>query len=66
VMIHLSEKNNHESIVRDMCTRLLQRNGVQLELGIATQSGPTAVYEITRRRARRRQPSPHTQLALFA
>ncbi len=64
VMIHLSEKNNHESIVRDMCTRLLKRNGVQLELGIAAQSAPSAVYEITRRRARR-QPSPHTQLALF-
>src|SRR6266852_5934476 len=38
-LIHLSERNNHESIVRDMASRLLSRLGVttQLELSIAKQ-----------------------------
>ncbi|HEX9493119.1 MAG TPA: MBL fold metallo-hydrolase, partial [Thermoanaerobaculia bacterium] len=36
-MIHLSQKNNHESIMRDMAAGLLARTGVQLELGIAKQ-----------------------------
>ncbi len=65
-MIHLSEKNNHESIVRDLATRLLQRNGVQLELGIARQSQPTGMFEIKRRGGPRR-PMIQTgsQMALF-
>lgn len=48
-LIHLSQKNNHESIVRDMAARLVQRNGVQLELGIAQQFQPTGRFEISRR-----------------
>lgn len=65
-MIHLSEKNNHESIVRDLATRLLQRNGVQLELGIAKQFQPTGVFEIKRRGAPRRVTLPSgAQMALF-
>ena len=65
-MIHLSEKNNHESIVRDMATRLLQRNGVQLELGIAKQFQPTGVFEIRRRGTPRRATLPSgAQMALF-
>jgi phosphoribosyl 1,2-cyclic phosphodiesterase len=65
-MIHLSEKNNHESIVRDLATRLLQRNGVQLELGIAKQFQPTGVFEIKRRGAARRAFLPSgSQMALF-
>ncbi|MCU1350187.1 MAG: beta-lactamase domain protein [Acidobacteria bacterium] len=67
VMIHLSEKNNHESIVRDMCARLLAKNGVQLELGIARQALTGTVYEIARRRAPRRPATlPGMQMALFA
>jgi len=65
-LIHLSEKNNHESIVRDLATRLLQRNGVQLELGIAKQFQPTGVYDIRRRGGPRRVTLPSgSQMALF-
>jgi phosphoribosyl 1,2-cyclic phosphodiesterase len=65
-MIHLSEKNNHESIVRDAAMRLLHRNGVQLEFGIAKQFQPTGVYEIKRRGAPRRAVLPSgAQMALF-
>jgi phosphoribosyl 1,2-cyclic phosphodiesterase len=66
-LIHLSEKNNHESIVRDLATRLLQRNGVQLELEIAKQFRPTGVFEIKRRGAPRRPFVPAGgQMPLFA
>jgi phosphoribosyl 1,2-cyclic phosphodiesterase len=67
-LIHLSQKNNHESIVRDMATRLLSRLGAtnQLELSIAKQFEATGVYEIARRRpARPRLPAINTQMALF-
>jgi phosphoribosyl 1,2-cyclic phosphodiesterase len=61
-MIHLSQKNNHESIVRDMCTRLLRRTGASLEFAIARQFEATGVFDIARRRPR--TPSPG-QLPLF-
>jgi phosphoribosyl 1,2-cyclic phosphodiesterase len=66
-LIHLSERNNHESIVRDLANRLLQRNGVQLELGIAKQFRPTGVFEIKRRAGTRRPmvPAVGAQMALF-
>ncbi len=65
-LIHLSEKNNHESIVRDLATRLLERNGVQLELGIAKQFQPTGVFEIKRRGMPRRATLPSgAQMSLF-
>jgi phosphoribosyl 1,2-cyclic phosphodiesterase len=65
-MIHLSERNNHQSIVRDLATRLLQRNGVQLELAIAKQFEPTGVFEIRRRGPVRRAVLPSgAQMALF-
>ena len=66
-LIHLSQKNNHESIVRDMASRLLQRHGLQLELGIARQFEPTGIFEIARRRGPRVTPARpgQAQLALF-
>ncbi|HUP47738.1 MAG TPA: MBL fold metallo-hydrolase [Thermoanaerobaculia bacterium] len=65
-MIHLSQKNNHESIVRDMASGLLQRHGVQLELAIARQFEPTGVFEISRRRRPRITRGPQReQMALF-
>jgi phosphoribosyl 1,2-cyclic phosphodiesterase len=65
-MIHLSQKNNHESIVRDMAARLLARTGVQLELGIAKQFEATGTYDIVRRRPPRPlTPARYTQMALF-
>jgi phosphoribosyl 1,2-cyclic phosphodiesterase len=63
-MIHLSQKNNHESIVREMTSAFLDRAGAQLELAIAKQSEPTAVFKIARRSVARAVASG-TQLALF-
>ena len=65
-LIHLSQKNNHETIVRDMATRLLERTGVQLELSIAQQFQPTGMFEIKRRGPRVPMiSSPKLQMALF-
>jgi len=65
-MIHLSQKNNHESIVRDMASGLLARHGVQLELGIAAQFEATGIFDVVRRRpARPPVPARYTQMALF-
>ena len=65
-LIHLSEKNNHEAIVRDMAQGLLDRNGVQLELAIARQGAPTGVYEIARKTSRRKTVMQSgMQMALF-
>jgi len=65
-MIHLSQKNNHESIVRDMASRLLARNGMQLELSIAQQFSATGTFDIVRRRAPRPPiPARFTQMSLF-
>lgn len=61
-MIHLSQKNNHESIVRDMCTRLLRRTGASIEFAIARQFEPTGVFDVSRRIAR---TAPPGQLPLF-
>src|SRR5688572_7451268 len=61
-MIHLSQKNNHESIVRDMCTRLLHRTGASIDFAIARQFEATGVFDVARRRPR--TPAPG-QLSLF-
>ncbi|HEY0373042.1 MAG TPA: MBL fold metallo-hydrolase [Thermoanaerobaculia bacterium] len=61
-MIHLSQKNNHESIVRDMCTRLLRRTGASLEFSIAKQFEPTGLFDVARRRERKAAPG---QMSLF-
>jgi phosphoribosyl 1,2-cyclic phosphodiesterase len=67
-LIHLSEKNNHESIVRAMASDLLAETGARLDLQIAKQSHPLGVLELARRgAAARRPPSPvHSQMPLFA
>ena len=65
-LIHLSQKNNHESIVRDLASKLLKRTGVQLELSIAKQFAPTGLFEVKRRGPRvPMTPSRFTQMALF-
>ncbi len=65
-LIHLSQKNNHESIVREMATAMLDRSGAQLELAIAKQFEPTGVFEIARRApARPATPPRFAQMALF-
>lgn len=63
-LIHLSEKNNHESIVRRMANDLLTRTGVQLELAIAAQRAPIPSLQIARR-TRRGVAGASGQLALF-
>jgi phosphoribosyl 1,2-cyclic phosphodiesterase len=65
-MIHLSQKNNHESIVRDMALRTIRRTGAQLELNIAQQFQATGVFEIKRRGPARPPLAPRgVQMALF-
>ena len=61
-MIHLSQKNNSETIVREMCTRLLKRTGASLEFSIAKQFEPTGVFDVARRRPRTPMPG---QMSLF-
>jgi len=65
-LIHLSQKNNHESLVRTMANGLMKRTGAQLELGIAKQFEATGLFEVRRRGPRLPTlPSPHRQMALF-
>ena len=61
-MIHLSQKNNHESIVREMCTRLLRRTGASIDFAIARQFEPTGIFDVARRRERKPLPG---QMSLF-
>lgn len=60
-LIHLSQRNNHESIVRDMATRLLRRTGASVDFAIASQFTPTGIFDIARRQ---RVPLPG-QMSLF-
>ncbi|HWW61142.1 MAG TPA: hypothetical protein VN181_07235, partial [Thermoanaerobaculia bacterium] len=60
-LIHLSQRNNHESIVRDMATRLLRRTGASVDFAIASQFAPTGIFDIARRQ---RVPLPG-QMSLF-
>lgn len=63
-LIHLSEKNNHETIVRSMAQSLVGRLGAPIEIDIAPQREPSGVLQI----ARRTLPPPRragTQLSLF-
>ena len=65
-MIHLSQKNNHESIVRDMANRMIGRTGAQLELSIAQQFQATGLFDIKRRGGPRPAlPPKNVQMALF-
>lgn len=61
-MIHLSQKNNNESIVREMCTRLLRRTGASIDFSIAKQFEPTGLFDVARRRER---VAPAGQMSLF-
>lgn len=67
-LTHLSTKNNHEAIVRDMATSLVDRLGIgtQLELSIAKQFEATGVFDVVRRRpSRPHAKAVNTQMALF-
>jgi phosphoribosyl 1,2-cyclic phosphodiesterase len=66
-LIHLSQKNNNEAIVRDMAGRTITRTGAQLELAIAKQFEATGVYRISRRSSPRPlRPPGQMQMALFS
>jgi phosphoribosyl 1,2-cyclic phosphodiesterase len=52
-LIHLSERNNHESIVRSHTEELLARVGAGLEISVATQHAPMTPIEIVRQGTRR-------------
>lgn len=65
-LIHLSQKNNHESIVRDMAKATVTRTGAELQLEIAQQFQPTGLFMIARRAAPRPLAAPRlSQMALF-
>lgn len=69
-LIHLSEKNNHESIVRAMADAVVSTTGAQLDLLIASQREPMPMIEVARRfrpprtSSRPRVPAP-AQMSLF-
>ncbi|MGK2857893.1 MAG: MBL fold metallo-hydrolase [Thermoanaerobaculia bacterium] len=48
-LIHLSERNNHESIVRAHAEELRGKVGAELALTVAGQHAPMAPIEVTRR-----------------
>lgn len=50
-LIHLSEKNNHESIVRSMAGALAEEIGISIDIQIARQSEPMTPIEVARIRA---------------
>lgn len=64
-LIHMSTKNNHESIVRSMASQLIASTGAAIELEIAPQNRPTQVFEISRRNSRRASRADATQMKLF-
>lgn len=65
-LIHLSEKNNHESIVRSMAASLLGSLGGNIQLSIAAQRRPGVPIHISRRPGLT-PPAPFrpAQLSLF-
>lgn len=66
-LIHLSESNNHDSIVRATAAEMLTRLGAPVQLSIAAQKEPRS-FEVTRR-GPRTPPPRHVpamqQLSLF-
>jgi len=63
-MIHLSEKNNHESIVRSMAHGIISGTGARIDLQIARQDAPSPMLQIARRRTA--MPAPvMAQMRLF-
>jgi phosphoribosyl 1,2-cyclic phosphodiesterase len=64
-LIHLSEKNNHESIARTMAEELLQRLGAPVKLSISKQHGPVNVIALSRRQHLPVVTARPAQLALF-
>lgn len=69
-LIHLSESNNHDSIVRGMADDMVSRLGADVKLSIARQKEPVSLVEVARRStpAPVMQPPPPArpqQLSLF-
>lgn len=68
-LIHLSEKNNHPSIVRSMAEEMLDKLGARLRLHLAAQRGPGEAIRVSHAGlpAPTRIPAspPPRQMALF-
>ena len=67
-LIHLSQKNNHESIVRDMAARLLHASASPTSSSSRSRNSskrPASTRSSRRRPARPRLPALNTQMALF-
>jgi phosphoribosyl 1,2-cyclic phosphodiesterase len=66
VLIHLSEKNNHETIVRRMAETMIDRLGAPIVLDIAEQREPIEAFELSRASVLAQRPlARHAQLSLF-
>jgi hypothetical protein len=66
-LIHLSEKNNHETIVRNLAAELLRKVGARLDLQVARQSEPLGRLRLARRGVRNSMTPPlHVQMPLFS
>lgn len=61
-LIHLSQKNNHESIVRAMAEGVIRTAGADVKLDIARQDRPMPMMSVTRKS---RSAVPAAQLTLF-
>ena len=65
-LIHLSEQNNHESIVRSMAAGLITAAGAKVELQVARQREPIGMLQISRKRHPLPGPAmARSQLQLF-
>jgi len=64
-LIHLSKRNNHESIVRSMASTVIKTTGARLDLFVAAQEHSIGRVEISRRSSSKRV-SGFQQLRLFA
>jgi phosphoribosyl 1,2-cyclic phosphodiesterase len=64
-LIHLSEKNNHESIVRSMATELVERSGAQVDVHVARQHEPIGIFAFARSAPAVPPPARPAQMLLF-
>ncbi|MHB0970695.1 MAG: MBL fold metallo-hydrolase [Thermoanaerobaculia bacterium] len=64
-LIHLSQRNNHESIVRSMATALLEGIGAPIELRVARQSEPVGMISAGKSAPPAPPPAPAGQIPLF-
>jgi phosphoribosyl 1,2-cyclic phosphodiesterase len=64
-LIHLSQRNNHESIVRSMAMATLETIGAPIDLRVARQSEPVGMLSVGRSAPPAPPPAPAGQIPLF-